>query len=157
MNSLVTSRLDYGNALLSGASNGTISRLQRVQNTAARLITRAKKCDHITPVLIRLHWLPVAYRVQYKLLLYTYKALHGLAPPYLQELVSPYQPTRTLRSDSAGLFCVPRTRSETYGNKRFDVTAATLWNAIPKDLKCASSLSCFKKGLKTYLFRKAYS
>jgi hypothetical protein len=68
--SLVTSRLDYGNALLYGTNNNIISKLQRVQNSAARLITRKRKYDSITPVLISRHWLPVHYRCQYKLLIY---------------------------------------------------------------------------------------
>ena len=59
--SLVTSRLDYGNALLYGVNNCILSKLQRVQNTAARFISRRKKHESITPVLISLHWLPVQY------------------------------------------------------------------------------------------------
>ncbi|CAC5390085.1 unnamed protein product [Mytilus coruscus] len=82
---LVTSRLDYGNALLYGTNTNIISKLQRGQNTAARLITRKRKFDSITPVLISLHWLPIHYRCQYKLLLYVYKAQHGKAPSYLQD------------------------------------------------------------------------
>ena len=80
--SLVTSRLDYGNALLY-STNNIINKLQYVQNTAARLITRKRKYDSITPVLISLHWLPVHYRCQYKLLIYVYKVQHGKAPSYL--------------------------------------------------------------------------
>ena len=98
--SLVTSRLDYGNALLFEVNSGLINKLQRVQNTAARLITRTKKHNHITPVLVSLHWIPVQYRIQYKLLLYTFKALNGLAPIYLEELINIYQPTRSLRSEN---------------------------------------------------------
>ena len=88
VNALVTSRLDYGNALLYGITKHLTDKLQRVHNTVARLIT--KKTDHTTPVLIRLHWLPVEYRSQYKLILYVFKAFHGLAPVYLTELVKPY-------------------------------------------------------------------
>lgn len=80
VNSLVTSRLDYGNALLYGMNKQYTNKLQRVQNTAARLITRTKKYEHITPVLIQLHWLPVEYRIQYKILLYVFKCLHELGP-----------------------------------------------------------------------------
>lgn len=66
--SLVTSRLDYGNALVYGVNRTVIDRLQRVQNTAARMITRRRKHDHITPILVALHWLPVQYRCQYKII-----------------------------------------------------------------------------------------
>jgi hypothetical protein len=149
VNALVTSRLDYGNALLYGITKNLTDKLQRVHNTAARLITRTKKMDHITPVLICSHWLPVEYRNQYKLILYAFKALHGLAPVYLTELVKPYIPSRSLRSQSALLLQVPTARTKTYGNRRFDKTASTLWNNIPLQLKTVDSLSAFKSCLKT--------
>ena len=105
--SLVTSRLDYGNALLYGTNNSVQNKLQRIQNTAARLIMRKRKHESITPVLISLHWLPVHFRCQYKLLLYVFKALHSKAPSYLQELVEHYKPSRTLRSENNMLLRVP--------------------------------------------------
>ncbi|CAC5411396.1 unnamed protein product [Mytilus coruscus] len=80
VNSLVTSRLDYGNNLLNGINKTTMNRLQKVQNTAARLITRTRKHEHITPILADLHWLPVQYRPQYKILTYVYCALNGIGP-----------------------------------------------------------------------------
>ena len=106
----VTSRLDYGNVLLYGLPSSLLNRLQRVQHAAARLISRTPKRDHITPVLIQLHWLPVEYRLRYKVLLYTYKALHGTAPSYICDLVQRQQPTRALRSASKSLLCVPKSR-----------------------------------------------
>ena len=63
VHSLVTSRLDYGNALLYGIAGGLLGRLQRVQNAAARLITRTRKREHDTPVLQCRHWLPVEHRI----------------------------------------------------------------------------------------------
>ena len=120
---LVTSRLDYGNALLYGITKHLTDKLRRVHNTAARLIARTKRTDHITPVLIRLHWLPVEYRSQYKRILYVFKALHGLAPVYLTERVKPYVPSRSLRSQSTSLLQVPTTRTETYGNRALYKTA----------------------------------
>ena len=97
---LITSRLDYGNALLYGLPSTLMTRLQKVHNSSARLVTRTHKREHITPVLNSLHWLPVIYRSQYKILMYTFKALQGTVPQYLEELVIPYQPTRSLWSDS---------------------------------------------------------
>ena len=91
---LVTSRMDYGNAILYGINNNVLSKLQRVQNTAARLITRKRKYDHITPELMALHWLPIKYRCQYKLLLYTFKVMTECAPVYLQELLTIHVPIR---------------------------------------------------------------
>ena len=75
-------------------------------NIAARILTRKKK-DHITPVLASLHWLPVKARADFKVLLLTYNALHGLAPTHLSDLVLPYIPTCTLRSQDSGLLTVP--------------------------------------------------
>jgi hypothetical protein len=130
VNVLVTSRLDYGNALLYGITKHLTDKLRRVHNTAARLIARTKRTDHMTPVLIRLHWLPVEYRSQYKRILYVFKALHGLAPVYLTERVKPYVPSRSLRSQSTSLLQVPTTRTPTYVNRRLDKTAVTLWNIL---------------------------
>ena len=76
-----------------------------MRNTAARILTRT---DHITPVLVSLHWLPLKERADFKVLLLTYKALHGLAPTHLSDLVLPYIPTCTLQSQDAGVLTVPR-------------------------------------------------
>ncbi|XP_071141874.1 uncharacterized protein [Mytilus edulis] len=151
--SLVTSRLDYGNALLHNVNSSTIARLQRVQNTAARLITRKRKFDSITPVLMQLHWLPVQYRSHFKLLLYVFKALHDKAPKYLEELIVPYAPIRTLRSENEGLIMKPRdVRTKTYGERRFDRAGATLWNDLPIHLRKEQSLPRFKKRVEDTYF-----
>ena len=104
-----------------------------------------KKHQHITPILVSLHSFPVHYRCQYKVLMYVFKSLHGSAPVYLQELVSIYQPTRSLRSENCALIKSPRIRTKTYGERRFDKAAATLWNILHGQLRNEQSLSCFKK------------
>ncbi len=71
------------------------------------------KYDHITPIIQSLHWLPIKYRISYKILLLTYKALNGLAPAYLTSLLSRYNPTRSLRSQNSGLLVVPRIAKST--------------------------------------------
>ena len=156
VHSLVTSRLDYGNVLFNGLNQSLLSRLQRVQNSAARLITKSRKRDHITPVLIDLHWLPVHLRCEHKLLTYVFKALNGTAPQYIQELITPFQPTRSLRSQSGNFISVPDTRTRKYGDRRFDKAAAAAWNGLPSQIRHSNSYPQFRKSIKTYLFRKAY-
>jgi len=103
---IVGSRLDYCNALLYNTSVKNMQVLQRVQNTAARVITGAKRFDHIRPHLRDLHWLPVASRIKFKLATLTYKAITTNTPVYLAELLS--APSNThLRSSEKRLLVVP--------------------------------------------------
>ncbi|KAL9972596.1 hypothetical protein ACROYT_G018932 [Oculina patagonica] len=88
VHAFITSRLDYCNSLLYGAPEHQIKKLQRVMNASARLVYRAPKYCHITPLLRELHWLPVRFRIDFKILLITFKILHGVAPSYLKDLVS---------------------------------------------------------------------
>ncbi|KAF7691394.1 hypothetical protein HF521_011691, partial [Silurus meridionalis] len=92
VHAFMTSRLDYCNALLGGCPASLINKLQLVQNAAARVLTRSRKYDHITPILSSLHWLPVTFCIEYKLLLVTYKTFNGLAPMYLSSLLTHYNP-----------------------------------------------------------------
>ena len=87
VHAFITSKVDYCNAVLYGLPLRVIDRLQYLQNSAARMISSTKKFDHITPVLKNFHWLPVLYRIQYKILLLTYKALNGLAPTYISDML----------------------------------------------------------------------
>ena len=106
----VSSKLDYCNCLLYALPSDLINSLQRVQSYAARVICQTRKYDHITPVLIALHWLPIKQRIEFKMLLYVYKALHGLAPRYLSHLLTQYQPKRRLRSADKHFLEEPRFR-----------------------------------------------
>ena len=151
VNGLVASRLDCCNALLSGLHQTSINKLQRVQNTAARFVTRTSRYSHITPALKNLHWLPVNYRVQFKILMRTYKALHGQAPGHISDMLNVYQPRRKLRSMDS-LTLVQRARTVTYDDRKFQCSAAMLWNALPAHIREAKLLNTFKKLLKTHLF-----
>jgi hypothetical protein len=156
VHALVTCRLDNGNSLLFGLPDVLLSKLQRVQNTAARIVTRTKRYDHITPVLQRLHWLPIKQRIAFKVLTLTFKALHGLAPHYLAELLQEYHPQRTLRSSSQSLLLVPKTKLTGYGQRAFSYAAPTLWNALPTPLREIDTLGQFKSALKSHHFQNAY-
>ena len=152
VNSLVTVHLDYCNSLLYGLSSELMQRLQKVQNTAARLILRLRKYDHITAALRDLHWLPVRRRIEFKLLLTVFKVTQGLAPCYISELLTMYQPSRTLRSQNHVSFCVPLTRMASFGDRSFAKVAPILWNALPGNVRDCNSVPAFKRRLKTHLF-----
>ncbi len=144
-------------ALLGGCSARLINKLQMVQNAAARVLTRTRKYDHISPVLSTLHWLPTKHRIDFKILLITYKALNGLAPQYLSELLSHYSPSRPLRSQNSGHLIIPRISKSTAGSRSFSYLAPKLWNNLPNTVREADTLCQFKSRLKTHLFTLAYT
>jgi len=155
---LLLSRLDYGNAVLYGLPAVQLRRLQSVQNAAARLIFGLKRSDHLTDALICLHWLRVPERIQFKLAVLTFRALHGSAPPYLQ-LFSPLSSSserRGLRSADSRRLAVPRTQLSTIGDRAFPVAGAKIWNCLPDYVISSPSLSIFRARLKTHLFGFSY-
>lgn len=115
-----------------------------VQNSAARIITQTPLNEHITPVLRHLHWFPIRYRIQFKTLLFTYKALHNLAPSYLSELFHVYSPTRSLRSSASVTLVVPSVHLTTMGSRAFSCIAPKIWNTLPQDIRNSFSLSIFR-------------
>ncbi len=157
IHAFMTSRLDYCNALLGGCSARLINKLQMVQNAAARVLTRTRKYDHISLVLSTLHWLPIKHCIDFKILLITYKALNGLAPQYLSELLSHYSPSRPLRSQNSGHLIIPRISKSTASGRSFSCLAPKLWNNLPNTVREADTLCQFKSRLKTHLFNLAYT
>jgi hypothetical protein len=139
-----------GNSLLFGLPDILIKRLNRLQNIAARIVTRTKPRDHITPVLKELHWLPIQDRIVFKILVYDYRCTIDTAPSYITDFIVPYKPHRELRSANRSLLVVPRT-SKSWGYRSFAFAGPFLWNKLPDYIKHAPSLDTFKSKLKTFL------
>ena len=120
IHAFVTSHLDYCNALLYKLPQYQYDRLKKVLNAAARVTCLIHKFAHITPVLRELHWLPVKFRVEFKIALLVFKTLNGLAPQYLSELIVVKSRTRySLRSDSETLLVIRKVTRRTFGDRAF--------------------------------------
>src|SRR6187401_102273 len=112
-NALVSSKLDYCNSLFYNLPDTSINRLQHIQNSLARfVIPSVRRCHHISPILAKLHWLPIRQRIEFKIATITHKTLQNSQPSYLFDLLHPYNPTRTLRSSNTNLLEVPKIKSE---------------------------------------------
>lgn len=156
LHAIITTRIDYCNSLYYGANECILRKLQVLQNACARLLTNTPRMDHITPILIDLHWLPVKQRVVFKISVMTFKCVHGLSPGYLSSLLQLNDSSRTLRSRNSILLHVPFTRSHFLYSTSFSHVAPRLWNNLPFNIRSAPSLSVFKSLLKTHLFRSYY-
>ena len=136
-----------------------ISRLQSVQNAAARLICQVRHSEHITDVLLELHWLRIPERIVYKMAVQMCRALNGSAPRYLSSQLTRVadMPSRLrLRSASTQRLVVPAFRLTTVGRRAFPVTSSNIWNTLPDDVTSAPSLHIFRQRLRTHLFRTSY-
>jgi hypothetical protein len=147
---LVLSRLDYGNALLLGSNQSDLSKLQRLQNWAVKLIHRANKYDHATPLLKQLHWLPIQERIQFKILLFVFKCMNNIAPSYLASNLLIYTPSRAGLRSSSDITRLVEHRIHTRNlisaaDKSFYFIAPKLWNRLPQTLRSAKSVHIFKK------------
>jgi len=156
---LVISKIDYCCSILAGISGHLLSRLQSVLNAAARLIFSARKSEHITPLLLELHWLQVPERIQFRLCVLAYRCLHGTAPPYLADSLHRSTDTagrRRLRSSVANTLAVAPTNRSTLGDRAFPVAASRAWNGLPASIRTAASLTSFRQQLKTFLFCNSF-
>ena len=152
--SYILSKLDYCNIILANISDKLIKCMQRVQNAAVRFIYNIKKSEHISQYVKMAHFLPIKFRIQYKMCLITFKILNGLSPVYLQDFIQLHTPKRThLRTDCDRYrLQVPSKYSNTISYKMI-----MLWNALPYTLRAMDSLAVFKKHLKTYFYNLAFN
>ena len=155
VHAFITSNIDYCNSLLYGTSNAVIEKLQKLQNTAARVICGANRYDHITPLLKELHWLPISYRISFKIALLTYKCLNGRAPGYLSDLVKRSRSSRSLRSNDYSKLKIPLCKTK-IGSRAFTSAAPKVWNPIPEYIK-EMDIDGFKRHLKAHYFKKAFA
>ena len=144
MCSLVLSKLDYCNSLLSGSPQYLIQLFQKVQNTAARITLRAPRVEHTSPLLRSLHWLPVQKRIKQEVCSICYTTLTGASPKYMSERVNVYTPSRCLRSSDSRTLTNPCVRTKTCGQHSFAYQGPATWNDLKFDLRHKVSLSTFK-------------
>ena len=148
----VSSKIDYCNSLLYGLTRSRVSKIQSIQNAAARVLRRIGKREHITPILHDLHWLPVEARCKFKLIMLGHKCIHGTAPKYLSDIVVIRQPLSSLRSaEDPQLLC--RRAESRLDARAIDVSIPYLWNSLPATMRSTASMPVFKRLLKTFLFR----
>ena len=148
------SRLDYCNSLLMGTPNSVIQPMQKIQNTAARLILRAPRHQNCTHLLQQFHWLPVSERIKYKIACMCYNAITGSAPSYLSELLHLCSPSRTLRSSSdTHMLKLQRFNRKTHGFH----TLAPISGTISPKTSGTLLLSLPSKANSTFLFSECFS
>ena len=162
-NALVSSRLDYCNSLLLSLTDFQLRRLQLVQNSLCRVVTRSSKYSHITPQLKKIHWLPIKFRIQFKIGLITYKILNQGQPVYLRELIHPYTSSRNTRQSTPKLnflhiptFDCKVKKSVKFFSNSFSHYAPVLWNSLPFQIRNSPSVASFRKHLKTHLFNSSF-
>jgi len=150
---MVHSRLDYCISLYVGMSDANLAKLQRIQNSLARIVTSTcREHDHITPVLNQLHRLPVRQRAIYKIAVLTHKSLVTGQPEHLSVLLSDYTPSRQLRSSDRQLVSQHAADNTVFASRAFSSTAPRIWNSLLITIQSAPSSDTFRRHLKTHLF-----
>ena len=156
--SLVLARIDCCNSVLAGLPAVTLAPLNRVMNAAVRLVAGLGVRDHVTPAMRELHWLPVTFRVQYKLCLMVYSSVNCCSPEYITDVLVPMSSLQrrvTLRFSTSGSFDVPRTRT-VFGERAFSVAGLAAWNKVSPNLRLITDNYRFKRALKAHFFSTVY-
>ena len=150
-NVCVSSQLHYCNSLFRSLSKFNLHRLQSIQNSAARIVINSSKYTRITPVLRKLHWLPIQFRSEIKLATLVYKFIHTGFPKYFAPHLSTYCTTYNIRCSQsvANFLNVPMSMS----TKQY---APTIWKSLPENIRASPTIASFRKKLKTYLYAQAY-
>ena len=145
------------NCLLMGTPDSVIQPLQNILNFAARLVLLKPRHHHSTPLLEKLHWLPISERIKYKVACMCFSAINGSGPAYLSEMLHVYSPSRTLRSSSeTRMLKIQQYKLKTYGFGVFSRFGPHIWNSLPQDLRHCSTLLSFKAKLKIFLFSQYF-
>ena len=145
IHSFLHSNLDYRNSLFNNLPKYLINKLQKILNTATRIIKHKNKFDHITPVLKDLHWLPIERKSIFKIAVLTYKTLNGDAPQYLNDIIHKHTSVRTLRSTNRNLLKILHLKTSTFGTRAFSYSAPYIWCNLPESVKNAETLQTFTR------------
>lgn len=161
VHSFILSSLDYCNPVFAALTEVNLNKLQKIQNAAVRFIfdLRGKEChEPISPYLKKLHFLPVRYRIQYKICHLVFKCLNDIAPTYLKDLI----PTRQrnmqhhTRLNDDSLILQTTSPKTTKTMSAFSVSAPNTWNSLPYKLRSVTDERLFKIDLKTHFFNLAF-
>ena len=148
---IIISCLDYCNSLYFGCSNVVMNQLQNIQNRACRLVFGLKRKDSVQDKLKDLHWLKVRERIEFKLCLLTFKAVNGIGPSYLSDIITFVNDSSRRRSS----LHIP-VRSLSSHPRAFQTVAPKLWNQLPIEISSCKNIDLFKIMLKTYLFKRSH-
>jgi hypothetical protein len=155
VHAFVTSKIDNCNSILINMNKKEINRFQKLQNSCARIISNVNYRQHMTPILASLHWLPVQYRIQFKLLLFAFKCIHNLAPSYLCSSLT-LMNKRNTRQSKYFTFIVPRSKLVQFGDCTFSRAASLLFNSLPNPFRQIPDINAFKSHVKTHLYTIAF-
>ena len=159
ISAFVIARLDYSNSVMAGLPASSLAPLNRVLSAAVRLVAGLGPRDHVTDRMKRLHWLPIQFRIKFKLCVLMHGAVvYGQSPSYIKDVLVPLSdlPGHSRLRSAAGQYDVPFTRTQ-FGRRALSVAAPTEWSTLPANFRSIADITAFKKAIKTHFFRQAYS